>query len=97
MDTIQRRNKLLKFIVFQKCLGFELWIAPKHSKHLGLTWKFSTTTRLQGEDNPTNFIENKYCMKEIQVPQVVAIKMQFGELKLNPWTSNAFQEISTTP
>jgi len=31
--------------------------------------------RLQGEYNPTNFIENKHWMKEIQALEVVTIKM----------------------
>jgi len=29
------------------------------------------------------FIENEYWMKKIQAPQITAIKMQFGKLKLN--------------
>jgi len=35
-------------------------------------------------------------MKKIQAPKVAAIKMQFGELKLNLWTSIGFQKISTS-
>jgi len=35
-----RRNKPPMFIVIQKCRDFELWIALKHSKQFGLTWKF---------------------------------------------------------
>jgi len=34
-------------------------------------------------------------MKELQAPKVATIKMQFGELKLNPWTLNGFQKINT--
>ncbi len=37
--------------------------------------------KLQGEHNPTNLIENKHWMKEIQAPKVAAIKIQFGEFK----------------
>jgi len=32
-------------------------------------------------------------MKKIQAPKVAAIKMQFGELKLNLWTLIGFQKI----
>jgi hypothetical protein len=32
-------------------------------------------TRLQGEFNPTSFIENGLGMKEIQAPEVAAIKI----------------------
>jgi len=32
-------------------------------------------------------------MKNIQAPKVASIKMQFGELKLNLWTSIGFQKI----
>jgi len=32
-------------------------------------------------------------MKKIQAPEVAAIKMQFGELNLNLWTSIGFQKI----
>jgi len=34
-------------------------------------------------------------MEEIQVPEVVAIKIQFGELNLNPLTLNGLQKINT--
>jgi len=34
-------------------------------------------------------------MKEIQAPEVVAIKIQFGELKLHLETLNGFQKINT--
>jgi len=53
IDTLWR-SMLLKFIVIQKFMDFELWIAPKHSKQLGLTWKFHTLTKLQGKYNPTS-------------------------------------------
>jgi len=39
-DIVWRRNKPPKFTIIQKCLHFELWIAPKQSKKLILTWKF---------------------------------------------------------
>jgi len=43
-DPEWRSYKPPKFIVMQKCIDFELWFwtlnAPKHSKQLGLTWKF---------------------------------------------------------
>jgi len=45
---------------------------------------FTKITRLQGKHNPIDSIENKHSMKKIQAPKVAAIKMQFGELKLNP-------------
>jgi len=35
-------------------------------------------------------------MKELQAPKVAAIKMQFGELKLNMWTLNGFQKINAS-
>jgi len=34
-------------------------------------------------------------MKKIQAPKVEAMKMQFGELKLNLWTLNGFQKLYT--
>jgi len=35
-------------------------------------------------------------MKKIQAPEVAAIRMQFGELKLNQWTSNGFHKLNTS-
>jgi len=35
-------------------------------------------------------------MKKIQAPKVVTIRMQCGKLKLNLWTLNGFQKISTS-
>jgi len=35
-------------------------------------------------------------MKKIQAPEVAAIIMQCGELKLNLWTSNGFYKLNTS-
>jgi len=67
--------------VIQKCLNFKL--LPNIKNVLDLHENFTTITRLQREHNPTNFIENKPWMV-IQASTVVDIKIQFGELKLNP-------------
>jgi hypothetical protein len=40
-------------------------------------------TRLQGEFNPTSFIENGLGMKEIQAPEVAAIKIHRTVQKKN--------------
>jgi len=41
-------------------------------------------TRLQWKHKAKKFIEKNHWMKELQAPKVVAIKMQFGKLKLIP-------------
>jgi len=35
-------------------------------------------------------------MKKIKASKVAAIKMQFGELKMNLWTLNDFQKLNTS-
>jgi len=62
--------------------AFNVWILnfellPNIQSNLDWYENFTKITRLWGEHNPTNFIENKYCKKKIQAPKVAAIKVQF--------------------
>jgi len=45
MDIVWRWNKMSKFTIIKKCLDFELWIVPKHSKQHE---NFTTISRFQG-------------------------------------------------
>jgi len=74
MDTVWKKNRPPKFTIIQKCLAFELWILPKTQNNLHSHENFTTIKRLQGEHNPTNFIENKHWMKKIQAPEIAIIK-----------------------
>jgi len=69
---------------------------PNIQNYLNWHENFTTISRLQLQQNPTNIIENELWMKEIQAPEVVVIKRQLGELKLTPWTLNGFQKTSAS-
>jgi len=55
-----------------RILSFEL--LPNIQNNLDWHANFTTISILQGEQNPTNFIKNEQWMKEIQGPEVAALK-----------------------
>ena len=69
-EDTSRRSSL--FSKKGRILNFEL--LPKIQKSLDWHEIFTTITKLQGEENPTNFIEFGPWMKEIQGPEVAALK-----------------------
>jgi len=71
-----------EFTIIQKCVDFEIQIAPKISKQLELTRKVYYNNYIQEEFDPTNLIKKKYFMKEIQAFKIEAINMQCDDFKL---------------
>jgi len=65
-------------------LNFKL--LPNIQNNLDYYENFTTITRIQGEHNPTNFIENWALDEGDTSPKSCSHQMQFGELKLNLWT-----------
>ncbi len=71
-DTSRRS---LLFSEKSRILNFKL--LPKIQNNLYWHENFTTITRLQGEENKTNIIEFGPWMKEIQAPEVAALKCSF--------------------
>lgn len=97
-NIIWRWSKWPKFTIIKKYsefFGTSKWL-PNIQNILDWHESFTTISR-HSKRNLTQqiFIENEHLMKEIQAPKVATIKMQFKELKFNPWTSKHSQKIST--